>query len=41
MDYIYCNENVWMDWMLEAVEHEDYISDHKPVIATLIKKSGI
>ena len=42
MDYIFCNENVRMDWMPDAVEHyEADISDHKAVIATLIKKSGI
>ena len=44
MDYIFCNENVRMDWMPVAVEHyeaEADISDHKAVIATLIKKSGI
>ena len=42
VDYVYCNENLRMDWMPVAVEHyEEDISDHKAVIATLIKKTGI
>ena len=47
VDYIYCNENVRKEWLPVAVEHFDEdkdkdkdISDHKAVIATLIKKSG-
>ena len=42
MDYIFCNETLRMDWKPAVVEHyEEDISDHKAVIATLIKKSGI
>ena len=42
VDYIFCNENLRMDWKPVVVEHyEEDISDHKAVIATLIKKSGI
>ena len=48
VDYIYCNENVLKEWLPVAVEHFDgdiddplwsVVSDHKAVIATLIKKS--